>query len=240
MPRISIRSRLSLPYCVYFGIGVALLIVVSVALVNLSDAYLDNPAKHWIPAASIGLFWLILFGIVLVSFWRLVHMDRHPDLIALARYGVPDELLPQMEAELADPSQAVRIELTPGGFQLTFEVIKADVYLTRSWLIHINREGLWMHFLQLDRMHFLRLDRLVLVYREDRKMILADSFGVRHVISGSEAGRVRLMAEILVRVPWALNRFDPEIEKTWTEDRQAIVAQVEKRRRTLQQPATPG
>jgi hypothetical protein len=44
-----------------------------------------------------------------------------------------------------------------------------------------------------------------------------------------------LLAEILVRVPWALDHFDAETDRTWQENRQAIVTQVEQRRQTIQQ-----
>jgi hypothetical protein len=46
-----------------------------------------------------------------------------------------------------------------------------------------------------------------------------------------------LLAEVLTRVPWALSHFDPETEKTWTEKRQQIIAQVVQLREQVRSPS---
>ncbi len=240
MGRVSIKRQLGRPYRLYMVFAFLLLGPISLIFVLLIWDFLSNPGKYWRPAGFFGIIWVILCSVVLIAVRRLVQMDRHPDLISLARYGALEELLPQIETELADPSQTVQIGQMPRSFKLELELMQrktdelsdAEVWITRSWLIYMVREGL--------RMQFFRLDSLILVYPEGSNVILADRFGVRLAIAGREGGRARLLAEILTRVPWALNRFDPETEKSWTESRQQIVAEVELRRRSFQQerPAT--
>ena len=41
---------------------------------------------------------------------------------------------------------------------------------------------------------------------------------------------MRLLAEILTRVPWAINHFHSPIDKTWDQHKHQIIAQVAQRR----------
>jgi hypothetical protein len=238
MEQISIKDKLSWPYYYYLVNTAVLLVGVSWPAGALFLDFLANPAKYWQGAGFAIFLWLILAGIIFVAARRLFQIDRHPDLIALARYGPLDELVPQIEAELVDSYQAVQIGCMPKSFQMAVELwnqkraelADAEVWITRSWLVYMVREAI--------RMQFFRLDSLVLVYPEGNKVILADTQGVRLEVSGTEAGRARLLAEVLTRVPWALNRFDAEIETTWNKDRQKIVAQVELRRQNIQHEKT--
>ena len=61
-------------------------------------------------------------------------------------------------------------------------------------------------------------------------MVLIDDRDHWLKIPGTEGGRMRLLAEILERVPWALNHFEPETEKAWADNRVQVVSHVRQRR----------
>ena len=177
---------------------------------------------------AVASIWLVLFGILAFSAWYLFWPEHHPDLKALARYGNVKVLLPQIEDELADVSQAVCIGAMPRSLWLTRgELGEAAIWITSSWLVRMANSA--------TQMQFFRLDSLIFAYPEGNKVILADCYGVRLEVTGTESGRARLLAEILTRVPWALSRFDPVLEKTWKEKRQEIIAEVDQRRLAFQQ-----
>jgi len=230
MARISIKEHLARPYRNYLILAVGALVLVSLGL-----AWQALSVSDWWLCGYVGLFGLLLLGIIVVAVWRLVRIDDHPDLVALRRYGELDVLLPQIEEELSTPGQLVRIGEMPKSFLMTSEeggeLDFTEVWIAPTWLIHVVRGAI--------RMHFFRLDSLVLVYPEENKVVLADVHGVHVEVSGTDAGRARLLAEILVRVPWALNHFDRETQKTWTENRQEIIAEVAQRRQTIQEEQTP-
>jgi hypothetical protein len=173
----------------------------------------------------LGLYILALAG----AAWTLRNLDRHPDLVRLARYGPLAELLPSIEAELADPGQVAKVGRMLQTFQLRRgrdnDLGYEEVWLTPSWVIYLTRQG--------TRLQFFALDSLVLAARVGNSVLLIDDRGERVEIPGTPAGVTRLLAEILARVPWALNRFDSEMEKSWTENRQEIVAEVSRRREQI-------
>jgi hypothetical protein len=177
-------------------------------------------------AALLVVGYLIALGFAV---WRLLTMDRHPDLVRLSRYGPLAELLPSIEAELADPGQVAKVGRMMRSFQLTTEtggdLGHDEVWFTPSWLINVTGQG--------TRMRFFALDSLVLVARVGNSVLLADDCDERVEIPGTPAGATRLLAEILARVPWVLNRFDADTEKSWTENRQEIVAEVSRRREQI-------
>ena len=144
-----------------------------------------------------GVIWLALLGVIVLSGWRLLWPLSHPDLIALGRYGDVESLESQIEEELNDPAQAVCIGQMPIPLMLTWGELRGSaIWITSSWLVYMKNA--------FTRMDFIRLDSLVLAYPEGNKVILADCHGVRVHVAGSESGRARLLAEVLVRVPWVL------------------------------------
>ena len=156
-------------------------------------------------------------------------MDRHPDLVDLSRYGPLSELVPAIEAELADPAKVkrfgVRLDLLGRLWpRLGFyeELGPYEVFLSPSWLIFVWREG--------DRMSFFHLPSLVVAALAKKRVVLIDDRNHWLKIPGTEGGRMRLLAEILERVPWALNHFDPETEKAWADNRVQVVSHVRQRR----------
>jgi hypothetical protein len=46
--------------------------------------------------------------------------------------------------------------------------------------------------------------------------------------------------EVLARVPWVLERFDPEAERAWAEDRSGILAEMDRRREQFRSGGQPG
>jgi hypothetical protein len=64
------------------------------------------------PLPVLGIFValaLVGVGLVVWSGRSLRRLDWHPDVLALRRYGRPDMLLPEIDAELADPAKVVCI-----------------------------------------------------------------------------------------------------------------------------------
>jgi hypothetical protein len=109
------------------------------------------------------------------------------------------------------------------------------VLLPRSWLVCLWGES--------GRgLHFQRLDDLVVVYRAEAyflnqpaaSAVFIDRHGVRVEVVGTVDGVTCLLAEVLPRVPWALNRFDPATERAWNEGRDRIIADVDRRRDHIQ------
>jgi hypothetical protein len=62
------------------------------------------------------------------------------------------------------------------------------------------------------------------------KLILIDRHDTRLEIFGTPAAVSRLLAEVLARVPWVLERFDPEAENAWGQDRTGTLAELDRRR----------
>jgi hypothetical protein len=172
-----------------------------------------------------------------------VHDYRHKDLRALGRYGPPPEVAAAIDAEVLGGRQfaclgTLQRYLSP--VPDPGEMYGHQVLLTETWLLDFYRyEG--------DRFNAMRLTDLVWATRESAigraKLVLIDRHDTRLEITGTPAAVSRLLAEVLARVPWVLERFDPETEKTWREDRTGILADVERRREQFRrddgQPGPP-
>jgi hypothetical protein len=194
---------------------------------------------------------LALIGLVLAvrSARQLLRWDRHPDVVALSRYGPPAEVLKAIDDEMIDDQPLVRVGKVQKSFSaLTtlahLELRGAEVILTDSWLIHLwGEDG--------HRVNVMRLDDLVCAsraidIREDgvgATLVLIDRHNARLDIAGTHAGIGRLMVEVLARVPWALERFDEETQRVWQEDRTGILAELDRRREQYRagggQPGAP-
>jgi hypothetical protein len=64
----------------------------------------------------------------------------------------------------------------------------------------------------------------VSVVQPDRA-VFEDSHGVKVVVGNTEAGVIRLLAEVLARVPWAVGYFDEQAERSATPEEDRVVAQ---------------
>jgi hypothetical protein len=192
---------------------------------------------------------VIGLGLAGWSVWALRRWDRGPDVVALSRYGPPAEVLKAIDDEMIDDQALVRVGKVQKSFaSLTtlahLELRGAEVILTDSWLIHLwGEDG--------HRVNVMRLDDLVCAsraidIREDgvgATLVLIDRHNARLDLAGTHAGVGRLMAEVLARVPWALERFDEETQREWQEDRTGILAELDRRRKQYRrgggQPGDP-
>jgi hypothetical protein len=231
------------------GGGAALLLFNPLSLMILF-ALIDGRPLRWRSLGEDEWFPLLFgaLGIVLATTGvvELVRLGRHEDMQALARYGPPDEVDAAIDAELASPGPLARIgrASTLLGARPRHGVLRGEeVLLTPSWLIHL-------HWDRRERVDVLRLDSLVLASRcnplglfsvgvavgKDAPpawAVLADRQGVKLMVGGTEEGVTRLLAEVLARVPWVLDRFDEPTQRAWEQDRTAVVAEADRRREQL-------
>lgn len=242
MARYSIRRQLGRHHRLI--LASSLLLVPLMAVLTYQVLGNRRPPWNWSPweLVSVVAMWPLWLGVNLFSLWRLCTLDRHSDLQALARYGLVPDLVAEIETELADPTQVAQVGWVFRSFQLqdlqesglvkpfqlyAGELGDTEVWLTPSWFIWVVVRG--------TRMHFFRMDSIVAVFRQGLAVVLIDQHGVRVTIPGTDAGVTRLLAEVLVRVPWALSHFDEKMEKTMKENPTQVIAEVEFRRQQIHQ-----
>src|SRR5205823_2750052 len=147
--------------------------------------------------------------------------ERHPDVRALARYGDPLAVAAAVEAEMADPGQVFHFADLEGSLVFRRGLPRwlnaGEIYLSPSWLVHAPAHTC-------RRADVLRLHDVVWVSRTllfpgketahptrpGPVILVIDRHDARAVIPGGDAALSALMAELLARVPWALDRFDAE------------------------------
>jgi hypothetical protein len=231
-----------------FGVALALFCVVGLVLV-LWDAGRGTIKRN--DLLSILIFVatesVLVLTLVVGAAFKLMraHDCDHRDIRALGRYGVPVEMVAAIDAEV----QAGRRLLRLGTLETFFnpfpdpgEFRGHQIILTESWLLDFWRyEG--------DRFHAVRLPDLVcaapspgaLGRGRTAGLVLIDRHDVRLEIVGKTAAVGRLLAEVLARVPWALERFDPQTERDWGQDRTCILSEVDRRREQFRggQPGAP-
>jgi hypothetical protein len=237
-PRQWLMSDLAFPSVISAGF----LIVALVVLRNLG--------------ASSGVLWLtggaaagvVLAAVAAYAARRWPPLGDHPDLAALGRYGAPGDVIAAIEAELADAAGVLRLtrlsDHVTAGRGVPRRPVRGDLLLTRSWLLYFPVGTDW-------RLTALSLREVVWVYRSEMQprlgdlllnptpaVVTVDRHGVRCEISGNDAGLTRVLAELLTRVPWALNRFDAETARQWEQEREQVVAIVERRRDAATRSAT--
>jgi hypothetical protein len=229
-----IKAKLGRQYRLLLTISVIILplltwagVVAFLRLAELKTGSRDDLAVGPLLGLALCVGWYVLTG---YAVWYLIDLENHhPNLQALSRYGPVRELLTEIEAELASPTRTIKVgevrsfELS----ELVGELGATEVWLTPSWMI-------WF-LLKKRRMHFFRLHNVVAAFREGRAVVVIDDKDSRVRIPGREMAVVRLLAEILVCVPWTLKHFDEQTEQSWKENRTNIIAQVSQRRREIQQ-----
>jgi hypothetical protein len=202
-----------------------------------------------VPPVTLLFGGLVAVGLAVAccSAWVLRRWDRHPDVVTLARYGPPAEVLKAIDAEMIDDQTLVRFgrvykSFAPLATRAGLELAGSQAILTDSWLIHLwGEDG--------HRFNLMRLDDLVYAARSvdfrvdglGPVLVLIDRQNFRLTLYGTDAGIGGLLAEVLARVPWALERFDAEGERAWGQDRTGIVADVDRRREQFRgdQPGAP-
>jgi hypothetical protein len=245
MSRAFLRRRLARQplWQVLCGIAVSLFFVAALALLLL-DAGRGTFKRNEFLSILILTATGSALGLILMG-WAAVHLGwvydfRHKDLRALGRYGPPPEIAAAIDAEVLAGRGVVRLGTLPtllNPVQRPGELLGHQVLLTESWLLDFYRhEG--------DRFHALRLADLVWASRQATlgraRLVLIDRHDTRLEIAGAPAAVSRLLAEVLARVPWVLERFDPEAERAWGQDRTGILAEVDRRREQFRRGDQPG
>jgi hypothetical protein len=217
-----------------FLVSLGVLPVFSLLLFSVVTHQKAGGVRWFLICLLFGIAILCLLGVVVLGAWRLFRIDQHLDVQALARYGPPREVVAAIDAELAEGKQVTRVGQGLRSFQVPVrnELGYNEVYLTPSWLVHFSGP-------ELSHVQVFHLDSLILAGRRGDRVVLADRHGVEAEIPGTDTGLTRLLAEILVRVPWALNRFDEETERTWRDDRDQIIAAVDRQRQDIRKPSPP-
>jgi hypothetical protein len=238
MPRYSIRWQLCRPHFSVLLI-MLFLILVFVAIIGwlLWEIFRDRssrfdfyrPQDFYFP---LGLFGLILLSLLAVANHQLwyARSKHHPSLMRLKRYGPMEDVFKEIQQELSDVSQVVRIGRRYSASRFSFfpddddtgQLGDDEAWITPSWLIFVSGYD--------DQVYFLRLETLILSYYEGTMLTLVDRYGYRWWIRGDPDGRSRVMAQIMVRVPWAISHFDAETERRWNDNRQEVIAEVDQRR----------
>ena len=225
------------------GAGISLFFAAGLALflwdVQRGAVKLNNLLSLLILSATGSVLGVMLTGWAAARLgWALDY--RHRDLRALGRYGPPSEVAAAIDAEILAGRSLVRLGTLP---KLLSPVLQPgeprghQVLLTESWLLDFWRaDG--------DRFNAMRLADLVWASRErafdEAKLVLLDRHDVPLKIIGTPEGVGRLLAEVLARVPWVLERFDPEAERAWGQDRTGVLADVDHRRGQFRRGDQPG
>jgi hypothetical protein len=167
---------------------------------------------------GIPLFGLCLFGLAR-AIRRGNNPSAHPIMRALARFGSPEEVATQLDAELlAQHWQAGGLHLTP------------------NWLVQASG----------SRLAATRIEDVVWAYKQvtQRRVNgvpagknyaaqIWDRHGVRITVTGGEVAVNQALEAACRRAPWLLAGFSPDLEKTWKSNRAAMIAAVDQRRRQV-------
>jgi hypothetical protein len=172
---------------------------------------------------GIPLFGLCIFGIAR-ALRRAHNPSAHPIMRALGRFGPPDDVAAQLDAELlAQHPQIDRLHLTP------------------NWLVQASGSSLTAT----------RIEDVVWAYKKVTQhrvngvpagktyaAQIWDRHGVCITVAGREAMVNQALETACQRAPWLLAGFSPDLEKAWKSNRAALIAAVDQRRRqvTVQLP----
>jgi hypothetical protein len=165
-----------------------------------------------------------LFGLCLWGLARAIRRSNdpttHPILRALGRFGPTDYVASQIDAEMLASNTQV-----------------GSVHLTPNWLVHAASADL----------SATRIEDVVWAYKQVTQhrtngiptgktynAQIWDRHGVRITVSGKEPLVNQVLEAVAQRAPWVLAGYSPELEKTWKQNRAAVVEAVEQRRRQVQ------
>jgi hypothetical protein len=164
-----------------------------------------------------------LFGLCIWGLARAIKRSNdpsiHPIMRALGRFGPADYVASQVDAELQAEHPKV-----------------GNLHLTPSWLVQAAPA----------RLDATRLDDVVWAYKQvtqhrtngipTGKTYAAqiwDRHGVCITVAGKEPFVNQVLEASAQRAPWLLTGYSAELEKTWKQNRTAVVEAVEQRRRQI-------
>jgi Family of unknown function (DUF6709) len=162
---------------------------------------------------GIPLFLLCIRGIIL-AIKRRNDTSAHPMMRALSRFGPADYVAGQIDAEMqADHPSVGKLHLTP------------------SWLVQAASA----------RLDATRLDDVVWAYKQVTRhrggVTYAAQIWDRHGVCISVGGKETFVNQALEaaarHAPWMLTGYNAEMEKTWKQNRAAVIETVEQRRRQI-------
>jgi hypothetical protein len=172
---------------------------------------------HFItPLLALGF----LVGSIVALVWAMRlpgHPNRHPVLMRLAVYGPPEEVLAEIDSELAQTDDLVTLGRPVKSFRVAMPGDGSIAYLTRNWLVQFTDLGVrlarlddvlwawksvvgWSDDVFTTRVHNVRL----LVRRGQH---------VEMVLAEIEVGRLLLW--LLRRAPWIRVGYDPRLPELW-------------------------
>lgn len=168
-----------------------------------------------------------LYGLV-TDLRRELDERTHPILKALSRFGALELTRGQLDLELA----------------AEHPILSKKFHLTRSWLVYTagskfmatRFEDIAWYYLHI---HTTRTYGIVVA--RTYSVVVCDRFGAQLMmaVGNKEPPALEVLDAIARRAPWAIGGYSQDLVKAWKKDRAGFLAQVEKRRQLINQPATP-
>jgi hypothetical protein len=167
---------------------------------------------------GIPLLGVCIFAIVR-ALRRASNPAAHPVMRALGRFGPPETVAAQLDAELLAQHRQV------GG-----------LHLTPNWRVQASK----------SRLAAMRIEDVVWAYKKVTQhrvngipagksyaAQIWDRHGACLTVTGSDAVISQALEAACQRAPWLMAGFSPDIEKTWKSNRAALIAAVDQRRRQV-------
>lgn len=198
--------------------GLVLLVGLTLMMVHVRAILLDNPEALsemdtvlWIVSAAL----LIVGGAygVYRGSRHILYPQQHPFLRALTHYGDPLEVVERIEKDRSLDDQLV-----------------LNVHLTPNWLIYTKN----------NNYRVMRYDDVVWLYREEAyssgygrsySVHIFDKYNMRLALAAQNQNQANTMLDAIAeRAPWAIKGHKKKTSKAWKSEREALIADVEKRR----------
>jgi hypothetical protein len=167
-------------------------------------------------ALGIPLFGLCIWGVAR-SIQRSNDPTTHPIMRALKRFGPPDYVAGQIEAELmADHTKFGALHLTPNWLvQTTPSALNAMLIQDIMWAY----KQVTQH-----RVNGIRAGKTYVA-------LIWDRHGVCITVPGKEAAVNQVLEATAARAPWMLAGYSADLEKAWKTNRATVIETVDQRRK---------
>ena len=197
---------------------------------NLKDAFLPYMLDTTASGESV---WSTIIGIValaLIAIWCLLNLLRrsinpakHPVTREISRYGDWNQLAHEIDSQMAEPHE------THGGI----------FHLTRDWLVYQTknrfdavpyRDLIWQHMFQVTYRSF------GIVTGKIYTLMVYDRYGkTKSLLYGKDSGAVTDLTNKLQKLaPWAYTGYSAEMENTWNQEREKMIAIVDARKQAIE------